>query len=132
MKQKDPKVGKFRNRLYQHEIVLQPKNRDILFYRLDVWHRGTPVKIGKIRNVMNLVWKKRNCYWISQWNPGFIKKMYYGILEKMITEMTPLQRSVLGFPLPGDKYWTPKNIKHLRYRYPKIDIGPYIQGISKL
>lgn len=122
-------VFHFRQQLYQHEITPQPKKGDILFYRLDLWHRGTPVKEGQVRFVMNLVFKKKECFWINQWNPGWTKKMYYGELEKLFIEMTPTQRSVLGVPLPDDPYWNFERLDCLKDRYPGINVLPYIQGI---
>lgn len=124
-----PEVFNFRQKLYQHEIIPQPKKGDILFYRLDLWHRGTPVKPGQVRFVMNLVFKKKECFWINYWNPGWTKKMYYGELEKLFLKMTPMQRGVLGIPLPGDSYWTFEKIDYLKDRYPGINVLPYIQGI---
>ena len=122
-------IYNFRQKLYNREIIPEYSTGDVLFYRLDVWHRGTPVLINKIRNVMNLLWKKKECYWINTWNPGWTKKMYYGILEKMFEEMSPLQRSLFGVPLPGDKYWTLENIYVLKQRYLNIDITPYLSKL---
>ena len=51
--------------------------------------------------------------------------MYYGYLEKFITNLSPIQRVVLGIPAPGDKYWNKKKLKMLKMRYPKIDIKSY-------
>lgn len=127
--QDHPEVFEFRQKLYQHEIIPQPKKGDILFYRLDLWHRGTPVKDGQVRFVMNLVFKKKECFWINQWNPGWTKKMYYGELEKLFIEMSPNQRRVLGVPPPGDTYWNFERLDCLKERYPGINILPYIQGI---
>jgi len=79
---------------------------------------------------MNLLWKKKECFWINQWNPGWTKNMYYGSIEKLFTEMTPIQRSILGIPLPGDKYWNIENINLLKVRYPTIDITPYINKLQ--
>ena len=78
---------------------------------------------------MNLLWKKRDCYWINNWNPGWAKRNYYGGNEKLFSKITPLQRSVLGIPFPGDKYWTKENVQLLKCRYPKIDINPYISKL---
>ena len=126
-------VYKFRKELYNREIITQPKLGDVLFYRLDLWHRGTPVNKGEIRFVVNLLWKKKECFWINCWNPGWTKKMYYGELERMFTIMSPLQRSVLGVPLPGDKYWDINKINLLKIRYPQINIEPYLNKLySKL
>ena len=62
-----------------------------------------------MRNVVNLLFKKKECYWINTWNSGFTKKMYYGVIENFFIQMTPEQRSILGIPKPGDKYWTKQN-----------------------
>lgn len=125
----DKEIYDFRQKLYLNEIILKPNIGDILFYRLDTWHRGTPVKNNKVRFVMNLLWKKKECYWINCWNPGWTKNMYYGYLEELITNMSPLQRSVLGIPKPGDKYWNMHKIYFLKIRYPKIDIQPYVDNL---
>lgn len=119
-------IYNFRDDLYKKEIVTEPELGDILFYRLDLWHRGTPVKQGKVRFVINLLWKKKECFWINCWNPGWTKKMYYGYLEELFTKMSPLQRSILGVPLPGDNYWDIDKINFLKMRYPNIDIEPYL------
>lgn len=122
-------IYNFRQKLYNREIIPEYSTGDVLFYRLDVWHRGTPVLPNKIRNVMNLLWKKKECYWINTWNPGWTKKMYYGQLEKMFEKMSPLQRSLFGVPLPGDKYWTFENIQLLKQRYLNIDVNPYLSKL---
>ena len=125
----DEKTYKFRQGLYKNEVILKPDLGDILFYRLDSWHRGTPVKNGKIRYVINLLWKKKECFWINCWNPGWTKKMYYGYLEQLIINMSPLQRSVLGIPKPGHQYWNMETIYLFKIRYPDINIMPYINEL---
>tara|TARA_B100000674_G_C37881892_1_gene934729 strand:+ start:324 stop:1277 length:954 start_codon:yes stop_codon:yes gene_type:complete len=129
MKQIDKKCWNYRQKLYKREIIPKYEIGDILFYRLDVWHRGTPVNIGKIRNVVNLQWKKKECFWINIWNPGWTRKAYYGFLEKLFVEMTPKQREILGIPAVNHKYWNKKNIKLLKERYPKINIKPYLSNL---
>ena len=57
--------------------------------------------------------------------------MYYGYIEKLFTNMSPLQRSVLGIPLPDDEYWDEEKLELLRMRYPNIDIKPYLKYIKK-
>ena len=113
------------NSFVQRQVEANGKKGDILFYRYDVWHRGTSVIPGKSRYVMNLLFKKKECYWINCWNPGFTKWMYYGFIEKLITEMSPEQRSVIGIPKPGNRYWNESKIHNLKARYPNININPY-------
>ena len=125
----DPDVGKFREKLYQREIKVKANIGDILFYRLDTWHRGTPVKKGHLRYVVNIAWKKKECFWINTWNPGWTQRMYYGIIEKLFTEMTPKQREILGVPGVGDPYWNEKKLKYLKFRYPNINLLPYFSKL---
>ena len=66
---------------------------------------------------MNLLYKKKECHWINQWNPGFTKKMYKKKLEKLFVSLSPLQKSILGVPLPGE-YWTENRLKLFKKRYP--------------
>lgn len=129
-KKNDVDVYNFRQELHNREIITQPKMGDILFYRLDLWHRGTPVNKGEIRFVINLLWKKKECFWINCWNAGWSRKMYDGHVERLFTRMTPLQRYVLGIPLPGDKYWDLTKINLLKMRYPDIDIEPYLNELN--
>ena len=79
--------------------------------------------------MMNLIWKKKECYWINTWNSAWTKKMYYGYLENLITKMSTKQRSLLGIPKPGDKYWTKENISLLKKRYPKMNLIPYLSKL---
>lgn len=131
-KEKDKDVYHFRKNLYDKEIITEPDIGDILFYRLDLWHRGTPVKEGQVRFVINLLWKKKECFWINFWNPGWTKNMYYGYIEDFFTKMSPLQRTVLGVPPPGHTYWDFEKVQLLQIRYPKIDIEPYLIPLKSL
>tara|TARA_Y100001970_G_scaffold26886_1_gene32510 strand:+ start:1596 stop:2549 length:954 start_codon:yes stop_codon:yes gene_type:complete len=124
-----PSIAEFRKELYKNEILVKGKIGSVLFYRLDTWHRGTPVKSKQIRHVMNICYKKKECNWVYNWNKGFAIKNYYRINEEMFTNLTPIQRGVLGIPKPGDKYWTKKKILYLKERYPNINAKPYISKL---
>ena len=39
--------------------------------------------------------------------------------------MSPVQRGVLGFPLPGDPYWTADTVQAVGQRYPGMDMVAY-------
>ena len=67
-KQNHPDVYHFRKELYQHERIITPKKGDVLLYRLDVWHRGTPVKQNHTRFAMNLLWKNFYVYSFKNFN----------------------------------------------------------------
>lgn len=125
--QNDPEAHKLRSTLYEREQLVEFKPGTILFYRHDLWHRGTPVKPGKLRRVHNLAWRRADARGWSNWNEGWSRQSYYGHVESIIGRSTPLQRSLLDFPMPGDRYWTSERIDHVdaRFSYYGFDSTPY-------
>ena len=120
-------------KLYEREILPTFKAGDLLLYRLDVFHRGTPLKMSNgdpvSRRIHSFLYKRADREHILQWNSGFGYHNYYGFIEKMICGMSPLSRSVVYFPLPGNKYWdSDTNVENVKARYPGIDMRPYIEG----
>jgi hypothetical protein len=43
----------------------------------------------------------------------------------MIERATPRERSVFGFPSPGDPYWDEQTLADTQARYPQADLTPY-------
>ena len=128
----DPAVYALRQQLYEREKVVQFKPGTILFYRQDLWHRGRPLVAGKLRRVHNLAWKRADARGISNWNEGFARKSYYGKVESIIGRSTPLQRSVLDFPVPGDDYWTLERLRNVEARFAAygFDVAEYLEKIK--
>ena len=128
-KEHHPHIYEFRTRLYGREFVANYKPGTILFYRHDLWHRGTPLVPGKIRRVQNLGFKRADCDWVTTWNPGWVRSMYDKgrYVEKLLPKLTIEQRSCLGFPKPGSSYWTPENFESVRARWEPwgMDLSPY-------
>ena len=44
---------------------------------------------------------------------------------KFVAQTTPAVRRVLGWPAPGDAYYTPEALARLEQAYPGIDLEPY-------
>lgn len=131
-----PDVYQFRKELYKKEKKVAYNPGTVLFYRHDIWHRGTPVNLGQVRHVINLGYRRESCDWLTTWNPGWARPMYHEtfFLEKMIAQMTVKQRNILGFPKPGHKYWNQKTLEAVTKRYGPFgfDPKPYFMGLSKL
>ena len=49
---------------------------------------------------------------------------------RFLESLSPVQRGLLGFPLPGDKYWTADTIDAVGRRYTAMDMGPYVAALS--
>ena len=128
-KDNHPSIYEFRQKLYTREVIGNFTVGTVLFYRLDLWHRGTPVNINKVRRVHNLEFKKAGYDWITNWNTGFSRKLAdKGYLEIFISNLTVEQRNCLGFPTPGHKYWNKNTLEYVRQRYEPygFDITPYL------
>lgn len=123
----DSQAYELRKLLYERERLVSFKPGTILFYRHDIWHRGTPVVEGKLRRVHNLAWRRADARGWSNWNEGWARQSYYGPIESIIGRSTPLQRSLLDFPMPGDKYWTEQRIQNVqaRFEFYGFDAAPY-------
>jgi hypothetical protein len=44
---------------------------------------------------------------------------------ELIERATPRERSVFGFPAPGDPYWDEQTLADTQARYPGADLTPY-------
>ena len=92
-----------RRNIHREELYKREKRPifhvgDVLVYRHDVYHRGTPVKKECIRYVHSIAFKKRKCTWIYTWT-NFAHRMYYGHLENFILTLNPVQLYVLGMEM---------------------------------
>jgi hypothetical protein len=96
-----------REELYRREKCPVFHVGDVLVYRHDVYHRGTPVKKNCIRYVHNIAYKKRDCTWIYTWT-NFAQKMYYGYMEQFILTLNPVQLYVLGMEMKNFVRYFPR------------------------
>ena len=145
IKLKDPEMYRFRQNLYEREKLVRFRSGTVLFFRPDVWHRQTPVNQGKARWTQNLVFARNDCEWVGQWQRSTTYFMYghwsdkdaqyHGrmrLLEESVSKMSPLQRTVLGFPAPGTKYWNKETLEAVGRRYDVfgVDMTPYGAAIK--
>ena len=129
----DPDTHAFRASLYEREIRARYRRGSCLFYRQDLWHRGTPVNAGVTRVVHNLSFRRSSSTWVGHWHPGAAKKNYLlgwprRRLESLVARLTVPQRAAIGFPPPSSPYWTPQTLRGTQARYasfPHFDWRPY-------
>ena len=114
-----PELTDWRKTLYAREKYTRFKPGDVLFYRHDTWHRGTPMKRNELRLVQNITYRKAASEWISTLHVGWAWKAYRDnkFLEKLIASCSLNQRAVLGFPQPGSDYWCDETINAVEARY---------------
>jgi len=124
-----PELAAWRASLYERERYVRFKPGDVLLYRHDTWHRGTPMIPGALRLVQNITYRRAECEWISTLHTGWSWAAYRKnkFLEKLIAGANLDQRAVLGFPQPGSGYWTPATIAAVAARHGVfgMDMAPY-------
>ena len=129
-----PEVAELRGRLYRREKYTRYRKGSVLFYRQDVWHRGTPLSKNKVRFAQNLTFRMAEASWISTLHPGWSWAMYKPDqqMERLLATLSPEQRSVLGFPPPGDSYWDHQKIDAVEARYGAFgfDATPYREQLT--
>jgi hypothetical protein len=124
-----PALADWRASLYAREQCVHYSPGDVLLYRHDLWHRGTPLRPGALRLAHNITYRKASAEWISVLHTGWAWSAYQQsrVLEKLIARATLEQRAVLGFPQPGADYWCPETLAAVEARYGMfgMDVGPY-------
>ena len=66
-----PELADWRASLYEREKQTRFKAGDIIFYRHDTWHRGTPMNAGALRLVHNMTFRRAEAEWISTLHVGW-------------------------------------------------------------
>ncbi|MGE3461995.1 MAG: phytanoyl-CoA dioxygenase family protein [Pseudomonadales bacterium] len=130
-----PALADWRAGLYEREQQVHYAPGDVLLYRHDLWHRGTPLVPGRLRLAQNITYRKASAEWIATLHTGWSWSAYHSskYLEKLIATATVDQRTVLGFPAPGSKYWCDETLAAVEARYGVhgIDMAPYLSGSER-
>ena len=121
--------------LYRKARSVHHQPGTILFYRQDLWHRGTPLRPGVMRLIHNITFRRKDCEWISTVHQGWAWAMYRSskVMVKLLAKGTVEQRCVLGFPAPGHDYWTRGTLDAVRTRFESwgMDMAPYEASWAK-
>ena len=49
--------------VYQTEVLGRFRPGTVLLYRMDFWHRGTPLRVGAVRRTSHIVWRRADAEW---------------------------------------------------------------------
>ena len=110
------------NRLLNEEKPVYYSPGTCVVYRMDSWHRGTPVLLNKFRHTHHHVIRKKDSIH-HQWQ-SFAPKMAL-MPRRFLETLSVEQRTAITFPEPGHSYWTPETLHAVGKRYPNMDMTPY-------
>lgn len=110
--------------LYALEKPVLAQAGDLLIFSMRTWHRASAITADQgARFSHHYIWRA-----IEHGFQGFhlwSSRGEQAELKRAIEKLTPTQRSALGFPPPGDPYWTEETLSAVAMRYPKMDLAPY-------
>ena len=110
--------------LYEHERPVLAEPGDLLIFGMRTWHRagGMTAETGA-RFTHHMVYRAA-----AHDFQGYHHWPQHGEdehLQRFIVRATPSQRESLGFPKPGDPYWTDETRAAVKLRYPGMEMRPY-------
>ena len=108
----------------EEEVSMTGPAGTLFTFRSDVLHRGSRMTGERSTRFALLadydVWGPR---WTGRvaWPARSLSADWGELIEKA----TPRERSVFGFPDPGDPYWDEQTLADTQARYPGADLTPY-------
>jgi hypothetical protein len=106
------------------EVPMTGPAGTLFAFRSDVLHRGSRMTGERSSRFALLadydVWAPR---WTGRvaWAERATHPDWFEIIERA----SPRERSVFGFPAPGDPYWDGQTLADTQTRYPRADLTPY-------
>ncbi|MGO9874777.1 MAG: phytanoyl-CoA dioxygenase family protein [Acidimicrobiia bacterium] len=99
----------------------------VFVYRPDVFHRGVPLTAPRAaRFNIAVAFKPAATDWIGF--HAFPPRAEDMAWHRFMQYATVRQLAALGFPKPGDAYWTPETLTGVSARYPSLDMSPWRNG----
>jgi ectoine hydroxylase-related dioxygenase (phytanoyl-CoA dioxygenase family) len=109
--------------VYAAEVAAEGPAGTVLAYRNDTFHRGAAITAeGVARYALKASFRVKNPYWSDSLNlmaalgPNWLA---------FVDQATPRMLELLGFPPPGDPYWTPVTYEGVTRRYPNADLTAF-------
>lgn len=115
--------------LYENEVKTIVPAGSLLAYSMRTFHRGTAFRTEGARIAQFITYSPAGCPWLGI--VGWPEQAVRGEFTAWIENATLEERALLGFPPPGDAYWTDETIEGVSARYPGMDMTPYAVRASR-
>ena len=116
---------KDRAELYENEVKVVVPAGSVLAYSMRTFHRGTSFNEEAARVGHFITYSPAKPKWLGI--VGWPEQGVYGSFQKWMAGASLQERELLGFPKPGDSYWTEETLAGVAARFPEMDMGPYRQ-----
>ena len=115
--------------LYAAEESASGPAGSVLVYRPDTYHRGTILTAPRsARFLVHVAFKRPGTDWLGfqSWPSAAEGVDWY----RFVANASVRQLCVLGFPAPGDPYWTEATLAGVAARYPQLDMRPWREAVT--
>jgi ectoine hydroxylase-related dioxygenase (phytanoyl-CoA dioxygenase family) len=110
--------------LYEREQPATLPAGSVLIYSMRAVHRGSAMRAKEgLRFSQFVAFHTAGYPWLG--SHTFQGLGHRAEMQHLVTHATPRQRELLGFPAPGDPYWTEETLAGVAARYPEMDMSPY-------
>jgi ectoine hydroxylase-related dioxygenase (phytanoyl-CoA dioxygenase family) len=111
----------------EHSVVVPAGS--IVVYTMKTYHRGSAFTATEgARFSHHIAYQRADMTW-GGWR-SYPQLGQTPSMQALMTRLDPRQRSVIGFPRVGHRYWTPWTIDAVQRRYPDMDMTPYREGLA--
>ncbi len=110
--------------LFEREHAITVPAGSIFLYSMRTFHRGSALTADEgLRHSLHVAYQRRSMSW-GGWR-SYVREANNEGFPELVTRLSVDQRTMIGFPPPGDPYWSPQSVEAVQQRYPEIDMQPY-------
>ena len=110
--------------MFDAEVSVTGSAGSLFMYRTDVLHRGSGfTAAGRSRFAILTDFQQRGWPWTGKM--AWPDRANQPAWPAAMTQMTPRQRELFGFPGVADAYWNEQTLRDTQTRYPGMDMAPY-------
>lgn len=109
--------------LYDKEVKVTVPAGSLLAYSMRTFHRGTAFQADGARVGHFISYAPKNPRWMGI--VGWPEQGVHAGFASWMVQASPAERALVGFPDPGDPYWTGETRAGVAARFPGIDLSVY-------
>jgi len=117
-----------RSEFYENEVKATVPAGSLLAYSVRTFHRGTAFTREAARVGHFISYSPAKCPWVGivGWPEQGVRREY----RPWVENASVAERALLGFPEPGDPYWTEETLRGVQARFPKMNLSPYAEAMG--
>jgi ectoine hydroxylase-related dioxygenase (phytanoyl-CoA dioxygenase family) len=110
--------------LYTAEVTGAGPAGTVIAFEPGTFHRGTQLTAPRgVRYSMHLGFRPTSLQWAQR--VAWAAHSFTDEWVQFVNRATARQLQALGFPPPGDSYWTTETLAGMELRYPNLDLSPW-------